>query len=220
VFEWLTVLYMVLSAMPADYWKISFSGSGLNWGCSPEDQLSGVCRNYSTGPSFPTADIVLSSTTTRQKSNQSNTNSTQTKPSLALPTLKPLQEPKQAKPFRQLKAKQAILTRKPSLAPMWQTSLAAQTPTLDTRVPDTVVTGIAGISITLEDMAVGAGRVDGLVAAELVLGPDALAVAGGAGFFLSEGYLLVCLPGYNGGRREDVRRGWPGLPGRRRGRRG
>lgn len=74
---------------------------------------------------------------------------------------------------------------------MWQTSLAAQTPTLDTRVPDTVVTGIAGISITLEDMAVGAGRVDGLVAAKLALGPDALAVAGGAGFFLSEGYLLV-----------------------------
>ena len=48
-------------------------------------------------------------------------------------------------------------------------------------VPDTVVASFAGVVVAFEEMAIGAGRVDTLVAAELDLIFVAGTVGGGAG---------------------------------------
>lgn len=62
-------------------------------------------------------------------------------------------------------------------------------------------------------MSISASRVDGLVAAELALGADAGALAGGACFLLWLGCRLVVELGFKG---IDIRREWQSEPRERR----
>lgn len=63
--------------------------------------------------------------------------------------------------------------------------LALQLATFHTGVTDSIVAGLAGILIALENVPVGAGGVDGLVSTELALAVDADALTWGACFLLN-----------------------------------
>lgn len=56
--------------------------------------------------------------------------------------------------------------------------LAAELSALGAGVARTIVAGLSGLGVTLKDMAISAGRVDGLITTELGLVADAEALAG------------------------------------------
>ena len=57
----------------------------------------------------------------------------------------------------------------------------SQSPGLVASVPDTIVASFAGVVVAFEEVAIGAGRIDTFVAAELALIVVAGTVGGGAG---------------------------------------